>query len=383
MKISEKNFLGSEDLIKVLHVTSSLNGAGGIQGMILNYYKHMNHKEITFDIIVHGMEEGTLEPIFKTMGSNIYHVIPKSKSIFKNLLQIYRIIKNENYDIIHSHQKYMAIFPLFLAKICGIKVRISHCHSAFEPENFQKKVMRLILSILTKKVATHWFACGKDAGIFMYGKRAWESGRVTVINNAIDTTQFTYNVENRIKWRKELGLEGKFVIGNVARFSYQKNHEFLIKIFADIVKLYKNAVLLLIGTGELEPEIRMQVNEYKLNNSVIFLGERNDVSELLQAMDVFLLPTRYEGLGIVYVESQAAGLPTFASDIVVPKEVGLTELIHFVSLEESTSKWAKEVLKYQETCLRKNTIEEIKKKGYDIYNESNKLERFYYVYSRK
>ena len=261
---------------------------------------------------------------------------------------------------------------IFYAKKYGIKVRIAHSHMAYIPESIKEHVVRKISTFFVKRYATHLFACGKDAAIWMWGREAYTSGKVHIMTNAIDTERFKYSEEKRDKIRAELRLEDKFVIGNVARFSYQKNHEFLIRVFAEVKKIRKDAVLMLIGRGELEADIKNQVSVLGLNDSVIFMGVRNDVSELLNTMDVFVLPSRFEGFGIVYVEAQANGLSCFGTEERVPHEVALTDTIKFLSLKLPAKKWAETICK---TSSIRNafTQKQIIEASYDINMEATKL----------
>lgn len=363
-------------MINVLHVVVALDG-GGVEQLLYNYYKHINRKKIHFDFIVHDPKVGILEPKFTEMGSKIFRVTQVKNSIRNNIIDLNRIFKSSKYDIVHIHQGYKGVFSLYFAYKYGYKIRIVHSHLAYEKGNLKQKAIRVILSLFVKKFSTHWFACSTDAGHFLWGDKAVSNEKVYILNNAIDIGKFTFDKNTRDSIRNEFNLDGKFVIGNVGRFTYQKNHEFLIKVFKEIYEKDKDAVLLLIGNGELENEVRQQVKELGLNEATKFLGVRTDVQKLLQAMDIFVLPSRFEGLGIVYIEAQASGMVCFGSDVVVPKEAKVTELMHFVSLEQSPKYWANQILEYKVGYKRLNTAERIKYAGFDIRMEARKLELFY------
>lgn len=362
-------------MIKVLHIVSSLDG-GGVENLLFNYYTHMDRDKFKFDFIVHGDNIGVLESNFKKLNSTIYHIPTKHESFLRNLNAMKQIITDGDYDVVHAHQGTIGVFPMYFAKKAGVKVRITHSHIAYMERTCFEKIIDMILLPFLKEYSTYWFACGLDAGRFLWGARAVEKGKVIVINNAIDIDKFTFNANLRDQKRKELGIDGKFVIGNVGRFTYQKNHEFLIKVFSEIYKLNKNAILLLVGGGELEADIKEQIINLGLSEAVKFLGIRNDVPHLLQAMDVFLLPSRYEGLPVVLVETQAAALKSIASDVIT-QEVKVTNYLNYISLERDPQYWANEVLKYVDGYNRNNTSAEIKKGGYDIRLEAGKLERIY------
>ena len=361
--------------IKVLHVGSALGG-GGVEMVLYNFYSNMDRSKIHFDFIVNSKEVGMIEQKMLEYGSQVCHLPGKKDNIFKYMLGLKKVMSTSKYDIIHVHQDQLSFIPLFFAMISGIKIRIAHCHNANIKMNIFNKCFMKTCGYFTKLFSTKWFACGLDAGRFLWGNKAVKQGKVFVLNNAIDIDKFTFNADIRNQMRKELGIEDKFVIGNVGRLSYQKNHEFLIRIFNEIYKIDKKAVLLLVGKGELEENVKEQVKNLGLSEAVKFLGVRNDVPCLLQAMDVFLLPSRYEGLPVVLVEAQTAGLPCFASSTITA-EIGVTKLLHYISLDKPAKYWAHEILKYACGYERIDTSLSIKQSGYDIKQEAKKLEQFY------
>ena len=365
------------DMIKILHIVPRLD-SGGVERLLLNYYTYMDKTKFRFDFIVHGNEEGMIEKDFKQIGSKVFHIKPKRGNFLDNLISMYKIIKENNYDVIHVHQGFISVFPIYFAKKANIKVRIAHSHLAFKKENAFVTILNKIFKFYLKRYATHWFACGLDAAKYLWGDKALREGKVFIMKNAIELDKFRFNPYIRGKVRKNLNIEGKFVVGNVGRFSYQKNHEFLIKIFYEINKKDKNAVLLLVGNGELEQDIRKQVMEMGLEDSVIFLGARNDVNELMQAMDVFVLPSRFEGLPVVCIEAQAASLACFVSESIT-EEVKITDLIHFISLTKTPAYWSDEILRCKKTYERKDIVHNLTESGYQITYEFRKLENSYNI----
>lgn len=349
-----------------MEITSELDG-GGVDRLLYDYCSRMV-KDIQFDFVVTSKNEGILEQPLKNLGCNVYRV-PQIKNGLKNHIEeIKKILDNNNYDIIHDHSGYKAWCNLWIAKKCGVENRIAHAHQAFMKETFKQKIMRLISVPITKFYSTELFACGNDAAKWMWGKRAFEKNRVYIMKNAINVQNFGFVSEKRAQIREDLGITDKFVIGNVARFSYQKNHEFLINIFAELKKLRDDAVLLLIGRGELEESIKAQVESLGLSNSVLFMGVRNDVPDLLNAMDVFVLPSRFEGLPVTLVEIQANGLPAVISDVVT-KEMTFSEDFSFVSLSQSSCEWAK-VISEKKRADSKNLI---KNTEYDLHIATDKM----------
>ena len=284
-----------------------------------------------------------LEADLRAKGCNIYHVPALHSDRKRHISAVRKIIKDGRYDIVHVSQGYKGFLFLLFAKMYGVKVRIAHSHMAYIPETIPVYLVRKCTAFLSKLFATHLFACGKDAAVWMWGKRAYNSGKVHIMQNAIDLKRFAFSPAKRADVRKQLHVEHKFVVGNVARFTYQKNHEFLIEIFKEIRRKKQNAVLVLVGGGELEPLIRKQARDHNLEDAVMFLGVRNDIAELLNAMDVFLLPSRFEGLPVTLVEVQANGLPAFVS-AAVTKEIQISSGLQYLPLEQSAEEWADQIL---------------------------------------
>lgn len=360
----------------VLQIVPFLDG-GGVENLLLNYYKHLGNENFKFDFIVHGAKKGGQERIFENMGSKIFHIKSKHENIIDNLKSMKKIIFSGDYDVIHVHQGIMGVFPLYYAKKSGIKIRIAHAHKAYEKKSLIQKALDKILLPFLKRYATHWLACSKDAGISLWGEKAVKNDNVIIIKNGIDVEKFKFNEEKRKEKRKELNIENKFVIGSVGRLSYQKNHDFLIDIFNEIYTKNKNSELIIAGSGELETEIRNKIKTLGLEKNVKLLGLREDVNDILLAIDVFVLPSRYEGLGIVYIEAQASGLLSFGSEGVVPHEVKVTDLMEFIPLEKSSKYWANKILNHSNKYERVDTSKEIKLRGYDLDEMIKSIKNIY------
>lgn len=362
--------------IRVLQVVTKMD-RGGLETFIMNIYRHIDREKIQFDFLTHRMQAGDYDDEITALGGKIYHVCSIST---KNLFQYKKQLKqffteHREYRIVHSHLDSLSTLVLHAAKKAGVPVRIAHSHNT----NFDKDIKIAIryFSKFLLKFQANWFcACSLVAGTFMFGKKTVKNTKYFQINNAIDVDKFTYQPSVRLEVQRTLNLNHKFVVGHVGRFEYQKNHEFLIDVFNQVYKQNTNAVLLLIGRGKNQTNIKNRVDELHLSNAVRFLGVRSDISDLMQAMDVFVLPSRFEGLGIVLIEAQAAGLKCLASDIVVPREAKVTELLTYISLESSPKVWADEIIKC-EGFAHKNTSEQIKQEGYDITGQAEKLQHFY------
>jgi glycosyltransferase EpsF len=355
--------------ITIVHFVNGLNN-GGVERVILNYFKYINLEKYDLHVITQGESDEKCLEEFKKMNFHIHTVTKKSESILKNIKDIYKILKIYNVDIVHAHMTVTNMFPLIIAKICGIKTRINHAHLSYEKMSYLKRCMCIIGMLFS----THYFACGRKVAISVFGKQKVNNNRVIILNNAIELERFQFKPEVRNNVRKELGINNKFVVGNIGRFVHQKNHDFLIDVFYEILKYKNNAYLLLIGTGELEDKIKNKVIKLGIENNVIFLGTQNEVEKFYQAMDVFLLPSIYEGLAVVLVEAQASGVKCVASNSIT-KEAALTSKVSFLPLDNK-SLWVNETLK-DNYLIRENCNDQITFKGYNIKYEAVKLNDFY------
>ena len=356
--------------MKILNITSDLDG-GGVDRLLFDYCSQLIN-DIQFDFVVNKKREGMLEQPLKDLGCNIFHITQIRESFKKHNQQLEDILKANQYDIVHDHSGYKAWCNLRLAKRCGIKVCIAHAHQAFMTETFVQKNIRKISTVITKFYANELFACGSDAAKWMWGNKAFCNGKVYIMKNAICAEKFDYSFDMRKKLRNELNITDKYVIGNVARLTFQKNQKFLVDIFAEIKKVRKDAVLMLVGRGDLENDIRQQVKKLGLSDSVFFMGVRNDVPYLLNAMDVFVLPSRFEGLPVTLIEIQANGLPAVISDVVT-KEAVMSNEICFMSLSKTALEWAKKITEKTRT----NSENIVKGTSYDL-NVAVKELRFKY-----
>ena len=362
-----------EKPIRVLQILGIVAN-GGVEAVIMNYYRNMNKNKIQFDFVVHNdADENYIKEIL-SMGAKVYKVTPYNQNVFKFMYEIYHIIKSNQYQIVHSNMNALSGFALLPAYLAGAKVRILHNHTTDSREEKLRSLIKRLLRPFARLFANQYWACSKLAAEWMYGKNAVINGRVTIINNAINLEKFKFNKEKRERLRKELGLENCFVIGHVGRFMKQKNHEFLIDIFNEVLKQKKNARLLLIGDGKLKLQIEEKVKKLGIKSAVMFLGVRNDVADLYNIMDIFVFPSFYEGLGMVVIEAQVNGLSVVTSDA-VPKEAKVTKNIRFLNLRQPKIEWCNAILKAERKEIVNN--EDILLKNFDIKSESRKLENLY------
>ena len=358
-------------MYKVLHTLPALDG-GGAEKIVFDYSVRMMDN-FTFDFITHSEKEGILEKKLKELGCNIFHVPPLHKDKTKYKRMIYNIIKNGHYDIIHVSQGYKGLYFLYYAKILGVKVRIVHSHMAFIPESLKERSIRKISTFLCKKYANCFFACSEAAGKWMWGGFDRNSSSYYIMKNGINAIDYAFSQQDRIDIRSEYGFkDSDLVIGTFARFSYQKNHDFLIQTFYFIKKRIKNAKLLLLGNGELEESIKQSVRDYQMEDCVVFGGVRDDAFRVYNALDLFLLPSRFEGLGIVFIEAQANGLRCITSNR-VPKESNILGLVSYLSLDRSPEDWANFICSLN---VKRKKVK-ISNFQYDICNCVTELSRYY------
>lgn len=363
-------------MIRVLHSVSNMDRAG-IETMLMNYYRHIDREKIQFDFLCNKKKKGAYDEEIIEMGGRVFRSPGLNPIRFFQYKKFMFDLFNENPEIkiVHSHNGEFAYQSLYAAYKKGIKVRICHAHNTRIERNL-KKPLKLLYKTQLKKVANNYWGCGINAIKFYFGKQIVNDKKYLVINNAIEVEKFVYNENLRNEIRKKMNLENKFVIGNVGRFMEQKNHKFILQIFKKILTVIPNASLMLIGDGELLENIKNKAKELQINESILFLGNIENVNEMYQAMDVFLLPSLFEGLPVVGVEAQAAGLKCLFSDTIT-KEVAITENIKYLSLEkDSIEKWVDEIIKNR-TYERKDTSLEIKKAGYSIKEEAQKIEDRY------
>ncbi|MBS7146771.1 MAG: glycosyltransferase family 1 protein [Intestinibacter bartlettii] len=363
--------------IRILHVIGQMN-RGGAESMIMNIYRKIDRTKIQFDFVVHTDSICDFDDEIKSLGGKIYNCPRFTGTNLVSYIKFWNEFFKEHkeYKIIHGHIGSSASIYLKIAKKNGL-FTIAHSHSGGFDIGI-KGTMYRVFSYPTRFIADYFFACSENAGISRYGKRVVNNKTIfSVLKNAIDVNQYAFSEEIRDKKRKELNLENKFVIGHVGRFDKAKNQEYLVEIFKLIAKKNENTMLLLIGDGELRPHIIEKVKNCGLEDKVIFTGVRSDVNELLQAMDVFVFPSVYEGLPVTVIEAQAAGLPCLISDTITD-EVCITSLVQKLSINESVEEWYKKiVLLYQNGSKHEEIFKNIGIQGYDINTSVSNLEKFY------
>ena len=359
--------------IKVLQIMGKV-ASGGVEAVIMNYYRHIDRAKVQFDFVMHKGADPEYIAEVRSMGARVYEITHYSNPI-GFMIDVYKIVRAGKYSIIHSNMNALSVLPLFAAWLAGAKVRILHNHTTATKAEPLRTLIKQLLRPFARLFANQYWACSSLAGEWMYGRKALASGKVMVINNAIDLHKFTFSEEKRHQLRQELGLEDNFVIGHVGRFMKQKNHDFLLDIFAEIIELDPTAKLLLIGEGPLRQHIEAKVQKLRIAKRVIFTGIRSDVHALYNMMDVFVLPSYYEGLCLVGIEAQTNGLQYFVSDNIT-REVEVTNLCHFMSLTQDAKAWASAIREVKGTS-RQDTLQQVALAGFDIQVEVEKLQKSY------
>ena len=356
--------------IRILHVVTNMS-FGGLENLLMNYYRNIDRSKIQFDFLTHVDIHQDFEEEIRELGGRLYRLPrmnPFSPDYLRRLNSFF--CEHPEYQIVHSHLDCMAGLPLKYAQCNNVPVRIAHAHSSNQVRNL-KYVIKMMYKPWILRYATDLFACGKKAGEWMFNGKPF-----AVVNNAIDTEPFAFQQEISERVRESLNINGKFVLGHVGQFRQEKNHLFLIDIFGEVVRKNPDSVLLLVGKGAQMEPVMAKVKELGLEDSVKFLGARPDIARLMQAMDVFVLPSLYEGLPVTMIEAQAAGLPCVISDG-VPLECKITENVAQIPLAASPELWAEEILKYK-NVLRTHNHTAIAAAGFDIKSNAKKLEEFYY-----
>lgn len=363
--------------IRILHCVTIMN-RNGLENRLMDIYRNIDRSLIQFDFMTNRKEAGEFDAEIEQLGGKVYHMSRIApKSFFRYIRELRAFFQEHTeYKIVHSHLNTLSTWPLMMAKKAGVPIRIAHSRNASMDKNF-KMIYKAFSRLFINGQATDRFACSRSAGIWLFGKKQVEQDTFHVIPNAIQLDKFLYSEDKRNKMRSELGIkEDELAVVCVARFSLQKNHGFLLKVFSEIQKKNPNSKLYLVGQGELEQEIRGMVSKLGLTDSVVFLGSRSDVGDVLTAMDAFLFPSFYEGFGTVIIEAQCSALPMLASDT-IPCETKLCDCVEFASIKEEPDEWAEKILALIEKNERKDTSELIRENGYDIRQSYAWMQKFY------
>ncbi|WHX41416.1 glycosyltransferase family 1 protein [Mesobacillus sp. AQ2] len=361
--------------LRVLHVVVNMN-RGGAETLLMNLYRNIDRSKIQFDFLT--CKEGVFDEEILKLGGKVYRIpyiteVGHSKYL-KALTEFF--IEYPQYQIVHSHMDKMSGFVLRAAKKAGVSVRIAHSHSTRSEGGAAARIYKWYAGTMIPKYATDFVSCSKEAAEWLFGKKA--NGTI-FLKNGIDLDKFKFSPKVRELIRSELKMEkDQFLVGHVGRFSMPKNHSYLLELFKEFLSYRREAILLLVGDGPLLPEIKRKAEEMELSKNIKFLGSRSDVEQLLQAFDVFLFPSIFEGVPVSLIEAQASGLPCLISDSITKEiDMGLG-LVHSISLTNKKL-WIERMQDVinQHSTRNSNVNSLISDNGYDIKNASGYLQKFY------
>ena len=382
------------EAVRVLHVLGNTN-LGGAESRIMDLYRHTDRNRVQFDFLVHSGEEGFYEKEIRELGGRIFRV-PRFRiynyfSYRKALKEFFQ--KHHEFALVQGHMTSTAAIYLPIAKKAGVKKTAAHARSAGVDKGLKGTMTRFLRRNLADK-ADYLFTCSELAGISVYGEKAVREGKTIFIPNAIDCAGFTFDPEKRKKMREELGLTDALIIGHVGRFHYAKNHEYLLRVFAELCRMSagaggstaetgadQNYHLILLGEGPLMEDTRKLAEELGVADRVHFLGNHKNIADYYQAMDYFVYPSRYEGMPGTIVEAQASGLPCLMSDAIC-REVIATELVETMSIEKEPKVWAEELQRRIDALVSKQENREkyaakMAAAGFDVHAQAERMMRFY------
>lgn len=352
--------------IRVLHIVGAMY-PGGMENFIMNLYEETDKEKIQFDIVVHMRKPGDYVETIKQMGGKVYELPRLTKRPIQNLLQLYRIVKNNQYKIVIRHTANALVSPQLLAARAGGAYTICHSHNETDPQQLLHKLGKILMNV----AATERFACSEKAGQWMYGKKSFQ-----IIHNAINITKFAYNAEASKKIRNEFNLEDCRIYGHIANFIPSKNHLYLLRIFKEISKLDENAHFFCIGDGSLRPEIEAEIKRLGLEGKIVLTGIRKDVENFMSCFDVLVFPSVFEGLPLTLIEAQAAGLACLISDSITKDVVVSEHLVRYESIEKEPEVWAQAVVTMGVSANRNCQYEAIANAGYDIQTVAKWYENY-------
>lgn len=371
-------------MIRVLQVIGGMN-AGGMETMIMNYYRNLDRTKIQFDFLISEKEKCFYEDEINNLGGKIYRITSRRTDIMKNRQELKQFFKEHKYQIAEFHQGITYYYPLKMAKKYGVSKRIIHNHGI--DRKFLKK-LKIYNEVFAKRrisnLATNYFSCSVDVNNQLFSNKIIKQNNIEIIPNAIDVEKYEYSLKNRKEIREELKIdEGTKIYGHIGTFTYPKNHNFLIDLYEKIQKTETDSKLILIGEGTLKKEIEDKVKEKKLQDKVLFLGIRQDIYKILSAMDYFIFPSIFEGVPLTLIEAQSNGIPIAMSDSIF-KEATINSNCFRLSLNDE-EKWINKIKNNNEETteqrIRRN--EEIRQTNFNIKLQAKNLQKIYLKYAKE
>ncbi|MDO5555312.1 MAG: glycosyltransferase family 1 protein [Clostridia bacterium] len=368
-------------MIRVLQIVNSMD-RGGIQTTLMNIFRNIDRTKVVLDFLLQTDKNCDYNKEILALGGRIYSITPRRKNLLRHKKDIEKFFnEHSEYNIVHMHVSSLTyIMPLKIAKKYKIPVRIIHSRNSKQGGSKKSKIVHYLIhrinKLFIKNIATDYFSCSDLAGKWLYSNKILNSNKYKIINNGIDSEKFVFSESKRKQMREQLKCDNKICIVNVGRFHKQKNHIFLIKVFQEIYKQDHNSMLYLIGEGSLRQELENEIKWLKMQDNIILLGKQKNVNDFLQAMDIFVMPSLYEGLPGSVIEAQGSGLPCLLSDTIT-KNVAITKLVNYMSLNSKPIEWANTINLLLKNIKRRNTREELIKSNFDIRDVAKEIEKFY------
>lgn len=365
--------------IRVMQIMGRMMG-GGVEATTLNHYRFLDHDRVQFDFVVQSDSDNVPVEEIERYGGRIF-TVPSYKNFTQYNSELHRVFKEEQPDIVHSNMNALSVFPLRAAARANIPIRIAHSHSTSNPNEVAKNMVKNALRPFSKVYPTHLAACGTLSAEWLFGNKAVQNGDVHYIHNAIDLHKFEFNAEKRAEYRASIGVQdNQLVIGQVGRFSAQKNQMFSLDVFREVLNRVPNAVLVFLGIGDTMEEVKQKAVELGMQNHVKFMGLRHDVAAWYSAFDVLLFPSLYEGLPLSLIEAQASGLPIVVSSCVTEEAFINIKLVTVMSLKQSPKQWADAIIqasRSSDLASRCHQITPLQAAGYEIRDSAQALQQWY------
>lgn len=351
--------------------------SGGQKSLVMAYMRNFSSDRIKFDLIVDEDSNSIPFDEVKALGGKVY-VVPPYQKIVSHMKALYKLFAREKYDVLYAANNTMNIFPLFVAKLAGIKVRVSESLTTASKLEKKKTMMKNVLKRFSHWFCNYYMANGIQSAEYQFGKKTTQEGKVAIFLNPVDAKKNDFSPSIRKETREKFGWTDKVVYGTIARFEKQKNPLFLIEVMNEIKNRQENAQFVIIGIGSMEQEMKAKIAGYGFGDRMNWLGRREDIRQFYNAFDAFLLPSLYEGFPIVGVESQAAGLPVFFSDAIT-REAGIEELGHFIELSKSAKEWADIIIPETSKLMqnRRGRKDYLKQNGFDAVSETERLTQYF------
>lgn len=365
-------------MIRILHVVHGMD-CGGTENIIMNLYRNIDRTKVQFDFLVHTEKRCFFDDEIEQLGGCIYHVpYYNMLNLFAYKQALHKLFSTHNeWAVVHGHLGSCACIYLGVAKKYGLYT-IAHSHNINAKRLNIKELLYRFHAYLTRGVADFYMGCSYEAGLDRYGKTIANSQKYKIINNGITADDYIFNEDKRTAVRTELGVLDRYVIGHVGRFSAQKNHNFMLEVLAELKKINTDYVMMFVGDGELRKTIELKAKNMGIDDSIVFTGIRKDVPNVLQAMDQFVFPSFYEGLGIGLIEAQASGLPCIANKDGIISLAKISDLVEMKSINEGAQAWACHIDSVRKSnFVRKDMSHDVKAAGFDIVEVTKWLQEFY------